>query len=189
MGTVRLDEVKKHFGDKVDITWKSFLLRTEPKTTNRDKFVAYTQGWQRMAEMEPRAAFNPWSSDTTNEPPSSSLPAQVAYKVVEANWPEAAVALHWALLAAYFTENRTISDWDVLADVVVGVGVDRSEFLALVAEQGDTMSALVINEHNSAIEHGVTAVPTVIINEVLPIPGAQDAESYINWIERILEPV
>ena len=179
--------MKQHFGDDVDITWKSFLLRTEPKPMSRDKFVSYTQGWERMAEMEPRASFVPWTSESTNEPPASSLPAQVAHKVVEASWPDAAEALHWRLLRAYFTESRTISDWNVLAEVVADVGVDRSEFVTMVGEQRAAMAQLVIDEHNSAIEQGITAVPTVVINGVLPVPGAQDSDTYINWIERILE--
>lgn len=170
----------------MEITWKSFLLRTEPKTTNRESFVAYTQGWQRMGEMEPRAAFNPWSNETDNDPPSSSLPAQITHKVVEANWPEAATALHWRLLEAYFTENRTISDWDVLADIVTEVGVDRDEFVTMAQEQRESLSAVVIDQHNSAIEQGVTAVPTVLINNVLPVPGAQDSASYIAWIDKII---
>ena len=44
-----------------------------------------------------------------------------------------------------------------------------------------------ISEHNEAINQGITAVPTVLINNVLPGPGAQETESYINWIGRIIE--
>ncbi len=177
--------MQEHFGDKVDITWKSFLLRTEPKATSRDKFVRYTQGWSRMQEMEPRADFRPWASD--DEPPSSSLPAQIAHKVVAGNWPEAARPMHDRLMTAYFTENRTISDWQVLADVAAEAGVDRDEFQAMAQEQRPSLAQVVIDEHNSAIEQGITAVPTVLINQVLPVPGAQDSDSYIAWIERILE--
>ncbi len=179
--------MQAHFGDRVELTWKSFLLRTEPKFTDRDRFVRYTEGWRTMAEMEPRATFTPWSTDA--EPPTSSLPAQVAHKVVEANWPDAARPLHHRLLEAYFTENRTISDWSVLTQVVAEVGVDADEFGALAAEQRETMTRRVIDEHNEAISQGITAVPTVVINEVLPVPGAQESESYIAWIERLLERV
>ena len=45
----------------------------------------------------------------------------------------------------------------------------------------------VINEHNAAIEQGVTAVPTIVLDDVLPVQGAQDLESYERWIERLLE--
>ncbi len=175
----------QHFGDQVDITWKSFLLRTEPKTSDRESFVEYTQGWRRMSEMEPRTNFVPWSTDS--EPPSSSIPAQVTHKVVEASWPDAARPLHQRLLEAYFSENRTISDWSVLADVVSEVGVDRSDFLAVLDEQREVMAKTVIEEHNEAIEQGITAVPTVLINNVLPVPGAQDSASYIQWIQSVID--
>ena len=102
------------------------------------------------------------------------------------SWPDRARALHWRLLEAYFTESRTISDWNVLADVVAEVGVDRADFLSLAAEQRESLAAVVIDEHNSAIEQGVTAVPTVLINNVLPVPGAQDSASYIAWIDKII---
>jgi predicted DsbA family dithiol-disulfide isomerase len=179
--------VQEHFGDDVDITWRSFLLRTDPKPTSREKFVRYSQNWQKMAELEPRTTFNPWTMDAPNEPPTSSLPAQVAYKIIEANWPEVAPQAHRSLLEAYFIDNRTISEWDVLTEVATEVGIDRDEFTTMVAEQRQSMAQLVIDEHNSAIEQGVTAVPTVVINNVLPVPGAQDAESYIAWIERLVE--
>ena len=44
-----------------------------------------------------------------------------------------------------------------------------------------------ISEHNEAINQGITAGPTVLINNVLPVPGAQETETYINWIGRIIE--
>ena len=49
------------------------------------------------------------------------------------------------------------------------------------------MSETVIGEHNEAIGQGVTSVPTVIIDKVLPVPGAQETETYINWIGRLIE--
>lgn len=162
------------------------MLRTEPKTTSREEFVGYTRGWQRMAEMEPRATFTPWTLDTPNEPPSSSLPAHVAAKIIAAHWPERSTDLHWALLRAYFSANRTISDWDVLADIVAELGIDRGDFTTMLTEQRQSMASLVIDDHNSAIQQGITAVPTVLINE-LPVPGAQETESYVAWISRIIE--
>ena len=95
--------------------------------------------------------------------------------------------MHDRLMTAYFTQNRTISDWQVLADIAAEVGIDRAEFLTIAQEQRQSLAQVVIDEHNSAIEQGITAVPTVVINEVLPVPGAQDSDSYIAWIERILE--
>ena len=49
------------------------------------------------------------------------------------------------------------------------------------------ISKEVIDEHNEAINQGIMSVPTVLINHVLPVPGAQETETYINWISRLIE--
>ncbi len=173
-------------GDRISITWKSFLLRTEPKTTDRDKFIKYTQSWLRPAEMEPNTNFVLWSDESDN-PPSSSIPAQVAAKTLEVVDPDRVPAYHRALLSAYFTDNRDISNWDVLIDVATEIGVDRAGFAAGIEEHNTAMTKAVIDDHNSAIENGVSAVPTVVINGVLPIPGAQDVDAYERWIAKVEE--
>lgn len=171
-------------GDRISIEWRAFLLRVEPKTPSREKFVEYTRSWLRPAEMEPRARFTVWASDAP--PPSSSLPAQVAAKTMELHAPDSVFGYHRALLAAYFTDNRDISDLDVLADIAAECGVERSGFVAAFTEHNQAMTRAVIEDHNSAITNGVTAVPTVLINNVMPVPGAQDVDTYQTWIERIL---
>ena len=95
--------------------------------------------------------------------------------------------MHYRLLEAYFSENRTISDWGVLTELVSEIDADSSEFLVMLNERKNDLTNLVIKEHNEAVNQGVTAVPTVLINHVLPVPGAQESETYINWIERIIE--
>jgi predicted DsbA family dithiol-disulfide isomerase len=167
------------------VSWKAFLLRTEGKAPDQDKFVRYTESWLRPAEMEPRAEFRVWSTDELQ--PTSSIPAHVAAKSLALIEPEAADAFHHRLLRAYFNENRTISDWAVLADLAADVGVDRDEFLSFTAEQERDLSEAVIDEHNEAIGQGITAVPTMVLDDVLPVPGAQDVQTVARWIERLLE--
>lgn len=167
------------------MTWRSFLLRTEPKTSDRDKFVAYTKSWLRPAEAEPAATFNVWSSDS--EPPSSSIPAHVAWKSMQLVAPERVEAFHHRLLDAYFTENRTISDWGVLADLADEVGADRDEFLTLTMERERSLTDAVIDDHNEAIGKGITAVPTMVLDEVLPVQGAQEVDTIAHWISRLID--
>ena len=145
--------------------------------------MAYTQSWLRPAEMEPRAKFQVWASDAP--PPSSSLPAQVAAKTMETFSPDAVDRYHRALMTAYFTNNRDISDLDVLADIAAECDVERAGFSVAMIEGNQANSQAVINDHNSAIENGVSAVPTVLINNVLPVPGAQEVDAYETWIRRI----
>lgn len=101
--------------------------------------------------------------------------------------PEASDAFHHRLLSAYFTENRTISDWAVLSDLAADVGVDRDEFLSLTAEREKVLAEEVIGEHNDAVQQGITAVPTMVIDEVLPVQGAQEVDTISRWIERLID--
>ena len=177
--------MKRRFGDQIDVSWKAFLLRTESKTTDREKFIAYTESWLRPAATEPATTFNVWSTDESQ--PTSSVPAHVAAKSLALIEPAAADAFHHRLLTAYFTENRTISDWAVLADLAADVGLDRNEFLSFTAEREKLLAEEVIAEHNDAIQQGITAVPTMVIDEVLPVQGAQEVDTISRWIERLIE--
>ncbi len=182
---MRLDEVKDHFGDQVSISWKSFLLKPESKNPDREKFIRYTQGWERIAALEPKTSFVPWA--TSSNPPTGSLSAQVAQKIISAEAPEYADAMHHKLLEAYFKKNLDISDWSVLAHIANELGVGETKFISLVDTHRLEFSKKVIDEHNEAINQGITSVPTVLINHVLPVPGAQETETYINWISRLIE--
>lgn len=182
---MRLDEVQEHFGDQLTIDWKSFLLRVEPKTENREAFIAYTKSWLNPAEQEPRTNFTLWASD--EDQPPSSVPAQVAHKAVASLDPDAAMPYHHALLTAYFTDNRNIGDPETLLDIAAEIGVDRDVLQALVAEKQDDFAQVVIVEHNAALQLQVQAVPTVVLDGGFAIPGAQPAETYIRLVERIQE--
>ena len=129
--------------------------------------------------------FNEWAS--ANEPPSSSLPAQVAAKSMEILAPENVDAFHHRLLRAYFTENQTISDWSVLGGVARDVGVDSEEFLSVTQQRDRSLTEDVIADHNEAINRGITGVPAMIFNDTFPIQGAQDFDSLSTWIQRLLD--
>lgn len=182
---MRVDEIEKRFGDRVKVEWKSFMLRTEPKTGDRDKFVSYTKSWERCADTEPEAQFTtPWASDANG--PTSSLPAQVAWKAAATFGAEAKRSMKEALMHAYFVDNRDISNNDELIDIAVSCGLDRSDFETVLTEQGRSLAQAVVDEHNEAIGNGITAVPTVVLGGLFPIPGAQEIETYERMVERLI---
>jgi predicted DsbA family dithiol-disulfide isomerase len=182
---VRLDQLHIDMGDTISIEWKSFMLRPTPEERTREKFVDYTNSWLRPADMEPRASFTVWAS--ASDPPSHSLPALVAAKLAEQYGSETSAAYHHALLAAYFTDNRTISDVDVQVALAADVGLDADEFEAQLAEQRSSLAQRVIGDHNDAVRAGITAVPTVVMAGALAIPGAQDVETYERLALRLIE--
>ena len=87
------------------------------------------------------------------------------------------------LLRAYFMEGRDIGDPDTLAELSVELGADRESVLAFLdtergrSEVADSLSA--------AADHGITGVPTYVINGQWAIPGAQDPDTFVNVLRRL----
>ena len=161
-------------------------MRPETRDRDRGTFVDYTRSWQRPAATEPAAAFTtPWASDAPA--PRGSIPAHVAWRTLVAELPAAADAYHHRLLTAYFTDNLDISDDAVLTELAVEVGADRASFAELLVEQRTSHTEAVIAEHNEAIGQGITAVPTMVLDDVLPVPGAQEVDTIAIWIQRLID--
>ena len=179
---MRLDEIEDRFGDAVELTWRSFLLRPFPEERTLDRFRRYTESWRRPAAMEPQATFRVWEGDA--DPPSHSVPSAVAGKLAEGFGDDASRRYHRALLAAYFTENRTISDPDVLAAVAEETGLAGDEFRAGYDERFEELREDVFADHAAAAEAGIAAVPTVVVDGQFPIPGAQDLDLYERIVTR-----
>lgn len=180
---MRLDKLVEMMGDRIELTRRAFLLRGEPKTGDRDEFIEYTKSWLNPAAQEPEATFTVWASDEAQ--PGSSLPAQVAYKAVEAVAPERAKEYHDRLLRGYFAENRNIGESDVLLELAEDIGIARDAVSDVATNRRDELTQTVIDEHNSAIQRQVTAVPTVLFEGTFAVPGAQPVETYVRLVERI----
>ena len=183
---MRLDDVTAHFGDQVLIEWKAFMLRsTEAGRKTRAEFVDYTRNWSRMHDADPRLVVTaPWASPA--EHPSHSLPALAAWKLAANFGPEIGEEFHRRMFIAYFGENRTISDLDVIVAIAAESGADPVEFEAGYTRREQPLADQVISDHREALELGISAVPTVIIDDQVAIPGAQDTATYIEVIDEIL---
>jgi predicted DsbA family dithiol-disulfide isomerase len=92
--------------------------------------------------------------------------------------------LKLALFHAYFTAQLNVSDTDVLMDVVTIIGLDPVEARAVLNDGrfAKTVSA----EIDYWQDHGVSAVPTFIIDNKAMIPGAQDPTTFAHVIEQVL---
>ncbi len=89
-------------------------------------------------------------------------------------------ALKNALFTAYFTEGRDPSDHAVLADVARSVGLDGERAKQILAS--DEFAAEVRAREEFYRKHGISAVPSVIINDRHLIQGGQPADVF----ERVL---
>jgi predicted DsbA family dithiol-disulfide isomerase len=89
------------------------------------------------------------------------------------------------LLKAYFTDGLDIGDPEVLAACADEVGLPADKVLAFLAS--DDGEAAVREQIDFAAQAEITAVPTFVIDGRWAIPGAQDPDTFVNVIRRMLE--
>ena len=94
-------------------------------------------------------------------------------------------ALKLALFKVYFTDQSNISEDDVLLGAVGRAGLDLVEAKAVLTDRRH--AAAVDAEINHWRDQNITGVPAFIINETYMIPGAQDGETFVRILERVLE--
>jgi predicted DsbA family dithiol-disulfide isomerase len=180
---VRLRRLKEEFADRLQVQWRSFLLRARPDpSVTLERFRAYTQSWLRPAADPDGGTFRVWQSE--EGPPSHSVPPHLVAKAAATLGEEAFESLHERLLQAYFAENRDITNGETLAVLWREAGLPESEF----ARSADpALLQETIAQHNEAVGVGVTGVPAVRMDGQQPvIIGAQPLELYRRWVQRNL---
>jgi predicted DsbA family dithiol-disulfide isomerase len=181
---VRLRGLEQEFEGQVEFAWKSFLLRPKAEPgRDLEKFRRYTRSWQRPASDEDAAEFREWQSDAG--PPTHSIPPHLVAKAAAQLGEQAFRAVHDRLLHAYFVESRDTSDPAELLSIWRDAGLDAADF---GRHEDPELLRQVIDEHNEAIELGVTGVPAVgIADDDIVITGAHPRELYRRWIRRALD--
>jgi predicted DsbA family dithiol-disulfide isomerase len=91
--------------------------------------------------------------------------------------PGAQDALKERLLSAYFTRGRNVGDSDVLLEEAVAAGLDADAVRHFLDSDGGRVE--VEQELAFAAEHGISAVPTYVIDRRWSIPGAQDPDVFV----------
>ncbi|MDJ0788848.1 MAG: DsbA family protein [Myxococcota bacterium] len=182
----RLERLDEEYGSDLELEWKSYLLRPRPEERDLHKFVRYTQSWLRPASEADAPVFRVWES--TEGPPSHSVPPHVVAKAAARLDGEAFRSLHRALLAAYFEKNRDITATPVLRDLWAGAGLAADAFDEAVSDA--SLLDDVVRQHREAQERGMTGVPSVgVRGHDGFVMGAQPLDVYRRWIDRLLDGV
>ena len=93
------------------------------------------------------------------------------------------LALKKALLGAYFTEGRSPADIEVLVGAAAAAGLDAQRAREILA--GDEYADAVRKSEQFYLDHGIHAVPAVIINDRHLIEGGQPPEVFEQALRRI----
>ncbi len=89
------------------------------------------------------------------------------------------------LLRAYFAEGINIADHASLIRLAVHVGLDESEVVTMFAS--DQGLGEVTHELAEATAIGVTAVPTFVFNQEFAVSGAQEPETFIRMMKKMMD--
>jgi predicted DsbA family dithiol-disulfide isomerase len=145
--------------------------------------VRYTNSWMRPQAEEDGGTFRVWQTDFG--PPSHSIPPLVLYKAAERIGRSAAVQVSERLYKAYFTDNLDITDPATMLEIWRESGLDEAAFEAV---DDPALLQEVLNQHNDAVQRGVTGVPAIMLDGTdAVITGAHPRALYRRWIERTLE--
>lgn len=91
--------------------------------------------------------------------------------------------LKLALLRAYFSEGRDVSDHEVLAGIAAGVGLPVERAREILAS--DAFADEVRISEQFFQQHGIRAVPAIIINRKHLISGGQPPEVFEQALRQI----
>lgn len=180
---VRLHRIEQEFAPQVRVVWRSYLLRPNPRARgDLERFRGYTQSWLRPAAEPDSGDFRPWQGDAG--PPSHSVPPHLVAKAAAALGDDAFRRMHLRLMRAYFSENRDITDPQVLRDLWLEQGLPEADF---ARREDPALLEQVLDEHAAAQEAGATGVPAVQLqgNDAI-IVGAHPLELYRRWMNRLL---
>ena len=93
--------------------------------------------------------------------------------------------LKMALFAAHFTEQRDVSDAEVLVDVATSVGLDR-DAATKVLEEG-SLADSVREKQQFWTSRGISGVPSMVFDSKYLVTGAQGAENYAQLLQRVAQ--
>lgn len=91
--------------------------------------------------------------------------------------------LKMALFEAFFSRRENVGDNAILAEVAQRVGLSDTEAMAVL--ESARYAQTVREEQARWLDREVHAVPMFFFNDGYPVPGAQEAETFVRILKRI----
>ncbi len=196
IGKTRFDQAVERLGDEIDleVTYRAYQLDptarpgvTEPVAEAYSrKFGGPDQAHQVISRVTSAAAEDGIDMRLDRALRANTLLAhRLLWWASTPECPASQAAVQDRLMRAYFTDGDDIGDPERLAELLSDLGVDpaaTTDFLA-----GDAGVAEVAGEIERAGEHGISAVPTFVVDGQWAIPGAQDIDTFERVLRRLAE--
>ena len=174
---MRLRQLRAELGGRITFRWRAFPLRPVPDPTATFAGTYREAAWRRCHELalDAPVTFRMW---TRPDYPTWSLPALEAAKCVALQGDHLFEATHLALYTAFFADGVNIGVPEEVTAVIRTVrGVDMTRFLS--DYEGGKGRQAVLDDYEAAVrEHGVRAIPTVVLEDGRRIVGAVSLGEY-----------
>ena len=194
IGKRRFEEALQQFNQKenVEIVWRSFQLDPDGQPvpgTSLNQYLAERKG----VSIEEAKRMNDYVTQTAAD---AGLQFQLE-KAIIGNTFNAHRLLHLAkekgvqnevkeaLLKAYFTEGKNISDQSVLLNFATAAGIDTNEANALLSSNNHATD--VYTDQQRAQQIGVRGVPFFVFNNKYAVSGAQATEVFAEVLQKVWE--
>jgi predicted DsbA family dithiol-disulfide isomerase len=165
----------------VDVTWWPYELHPETPAAGRpmDELIAPGARAESSRSMIKELAAKAGLPMASNRWMANSRQALALAEFARDNGKFDCV--HRALFSAAFAEAKNIGDPGVLLEIAANCGLDVARWQA----EATDYSALIERTTTMAREQGFTSTPTMIFNEQVMVPGAQDLEVYRDVLGRL----
>ena len=194
IGKRRLESALAGFehADEVEVVWHSYQLDPGAPSEPIDSVAEHlgrkygggpAAGAQMIDRVEAVAAEEGLVYRLHQAQRANTLDAhRLLHLAIEESGPGIQDRLKEALLVAYLTEARNVADHDVLRDVAVDAGLDRSRVDEVLA--GVDYAAAVQADIDQANAYGTGGVPFFVVDGRYGVSGAQPAEAFGEVLRR-----
>ena len=178
-GQIRLDELKGHFGDKVQIRYRFMPIfasankQIEQNWKNKNGHEGFNQHLQQVATQWPHVSCSNELWMTCR--PASSIPSHLVLKATQLLDEQNSDAgqelgtrspfemMMWKMREAFFLHNQDISRMDVLAELVQQAGYSWQQVNQQI-ESGEAFASLADDEKLKQ-QYCLQGSPSYVLNE------------------------
>ncbi len=194
IGKRRFETALSQFGhaDDVEIEWKSFQLNPQMKTVpgkSINEYLAENKGWTIDHAREANQYVTNMAKEvglTYNMDKAVVANSFDAHRLIQlAKKQGKGDAMEERLFKAYFTEGKNTADHQVLLDIGLEIGLDKTETEQVL--NSDAFAEDVRKDIYEAQQVGARGVPFFVFNRQYAVSGAQPAEVFLQTLEKSYE--
>lgn len=190
IGYYQLAAAARETGTELDVHWHPFELNPQmaDKGENLREHLAAKYGTTLKGSIEARAKLTQLGAElgfTFNYADDMRVWNTFrAHQLIE--WADEhgrGHAMKLALLSAFFTDRKNISDIEVLVDLAAQAGLDRNDARQMLADGNHAQT--VREKQQFWLERGIQGVPAMVFLGRHLVTGAQGVENYARILRQL----